>query len=69
MTTTKELKDFLDESLKLFKNRMKDGLCPCCGIKINPETDFKDQLSIKEYTISGMCQKCQDSVFESEEDM
>jgi len=25
--------------------------------------DFKDQLSIKEYSISGLCQKCQDDTF------
>lgn len=25
---------------------------------------FRDTLSVKEYTISGMCQKCQDSVFD-----
>ena len=26
-------------------------------------TDFKDDISQKEYTISGMCQACQDSMF------
>ena len=26
-------------------------------------SDFKDELSIKEYMLSGMCQKCQDHVF------
>jgi len=31
-----------------------------CGKEI---TGFKDQLSAKEYTISGLCQGCQDSVF------
>ena len=25
--------------------------------------DFRDDLSVKEYTISGMCQDCQDSIF------
>ena len=25
--------------------------------------DFRDDLSLKEYTISGMCQECQDSIF------
>jgi len=29
--------------------------------------NFRDALSRKEYTISGMCQKCQDSVFGVEE--
>lgn len=37
-----------------------------CG---GPATSFRDALSSKEYTISGLCQKCQDEVFrESEED-
>jgi hypothetical protein len=31
-----------------------------CGEPIGP---FRDQLSETEYTISGLCQTCQDSVF------
>ncbi len=31
-----------------------------CG---QPATNFKDQLSEKEYRISGLCQNCQDSIF------
>ena len=31
-----------------------------CG---NPVAEFRDKLSYKEYTISGLCQKCQDGVF------
>jgi hypothetical protein len=31
-----------------------------CG---GPATDFRDDLSRKEHTISGLCQKCQDEVF------
>ena len=26
-------------------------------------TDFKDALSRKEFSISGLCQKCQDKIF------
>ena len=26
-------------------------------------SDFKDECSIKEYNLSGMCQKCQDHIF------
>lgn len=37
--------------------------CPCCGTQINPATDFRDPLSLREYQISGLCQECQDSVF------
>lgn len=42
----------------------KDGKCPFCGKKVNPETEFKDQLSLKEFHISGLCQKCQDEFFQ-----
>jgi len=36
--------------------------CPFCKNPVNTE-DFKDALSKKEYGISGLCQKCQDSFF------
>ena len=36
------------------------NVCVSCG---KPATKFKDQLSKKEYTISGFCQKCQDATF------
>lgn len=31
-----------------------------CG---GPATEFKDDLSRREYSISGLCQACQDKVF------
>lgn len=31
-----------------------------CG---KPATEFRDELSRKEYRISGLCQACQDSIF------
>ena len=31
-----------------------------CGGEANT---FKDELSKREYSISGLCQKCQDSIF------
>lgn len=37
--------------------------CPVCNDLIHMD-DFKDPLSLKEYQISGMCQKCQDHIFE-----
>ena len=39
-----------------------DHACPTCGDPVDIEK-FKDELSKNEYRISGMCQKCQDSVF------
>ena len=51
------------EEMKRVENRQ----CPLCGEKINTD-DFKDELSLKEFTISGMCQKCQDKFFSKTED-
>jgi formylmethanofuran dehydrogenase subunit E len=43
------------------KRKLKEqGKCPLCA---EPITEFRDDLSRKEYGISGMCQKCQDRVF------
>ena len=41
---------------------IRNKMCPFCKIEIDM-TKFKDQLSLKEYVISGLCQKCQDNVF------
>ena len=43
---------------KFFDN----GSCPHCKKLICFE-DFKDKLSLKEFTISGLCQSCQDLTF------
>ena len=40
------------------------GLCPVCKKKVGP---FKDDLSYKEFKISGLCQGCQDYFFDQEE--
>ena len=39
-----------------------------CVICRKPATQFSDELSAKEYTTSGMCERCQDVVFNAEED-
>lgn len=47
----------------VFPELVKDideGRCPICH-KIPCE--FKDELSKKEYKISGLCQECQDAMF------
>lgn len=41
-------------------------VCPFCKAHVNPEM-FKDESSRGEYKISGLCQKCQDEVFGSDE--
>jgi hypothetical protein len=36
--------------------------CPECGVS-NPRGTIMDCNSLREFTISGMCQKCQDDFF------
>lgn len=41
---------------------VEKGICLFCHKEVDIKS-FKDELSIKEFTISGLCQKCQDSTF------
>ena len=36
-------------------------ICVMCG---GDAKEFRDTISEKEYTVSGMCQNCQDEMFE-----
>ncbi len=36
------------------------GYCPGCG---GEATEVRDELSLREFLISGLCQSCQDAVF------
>lgn len=40
----------------------KEGKCPFCEVIVDVNT-LKDELSKKEFRISGLCQKCQDDIF------
>ena len=42
--------------------RVEQGLCPFCGKPVFLG-EFRDVLSLEEFQISGLCQKCQDEVF------
>ena len=44
--------------------RVEAGVCATCAGEVGP---FRDDLSCKEYRISGMCQTCQDKVFGMED--
>lgn len=44
-------------------DRVMSGLCVTCDSKRLRGIDFRDDLSRKEYGISGMCQKCQDVAY------
>jgi len=46
-------------------DRILQNKCATCNQNIG---EFRDEISKKEYGISGMCQDCQDSIFQAHED-
>ena len=48
-----------------FRDRVANNRCPYCNKEI---TTFRNEKSEKEYSISGLCQECQDKVFGKGED-
>lgn len=50
---------------ELLGRQVLPGTCHICGDRVE---FFKDQLSLVEYGISGMCQECQDKTFNMTED-
>ena len=38
------------------------GKCPICEVPVEVRS-FKDNVSAREFAISGLCQKCQDDIF------
>ena len=68
MSKSKQMEQFLDDlSLAMFgisrSAAILGGICVMCE---GPAVDFKDDLSRKEYEISGTCQECQDQIFGSD---
>jgi hypothetical protein len=45
--------------------QIKKGNCPMCHEPVD-QSEFRDQASVKEFGISGMCQSCQDKIFGEE---
>jgi hypothetical protein len=54
------IKALLEEVFPGTAKAIDEKQCPICKA---PITGFKNSLSEKEYLISGMCQKCQDSIW------
>lgn len=52
----------MDTIKNMFKNK-ENGLCPFCKNKVN-QKEFIDDLSKKEFKISGLCMSCQSKTFE-----
>lgn len=44
------------------KKLIEENRCPICKKQIK-EDDFKTEISKREYSISGMCQDCQDDIW------
>jgi len=53
----------IEQLFPLETARRKIGQCPTCDCSSPEKKGFKDELSKKEFGISGMCQDCQDSTF------
>ena len=51
--------------IKEMVHLVDEGNCPICGTA--GPFKFKDELSRKEFMISGICQKCQDKYFKEVE--
>ena len=64
MQVNPAFESILEEISKSFKTprsvARSNKTCVICG---GAADKFKDALSAKEYTISGMCQTCQDRMF------
>jgi len=59
-----KMQEFIDNlSQKTFGNRITAGKCVSCNKDVNTDHDFKDMKSLQEYSISGLCQKCQDEMY------
>ena len=50
---------------------IRDNKCVSCGKSIHLASSitkaFRDDISLREYSISGLCQQCQDRVFEPDQ--
>lgn len=59
-----EVLDTISENLfgRKREDSIKKNICVMCG-NIVDENNFKDELSLKEFKISGVCQSCQDKIF------
>jgi len=47
-------------------NCITNDICVMCG---SVAKKFRDEISRKEFAISGLCQKCQDKIFDEQEEV
>jgi len=57
----KDIRDFQSELLgKDITQSIEEDVCVQCG---EPASLFRDEISAHEFSLSGLCQKCQDDFF------
>ena len=55
-------KDIVKKIFPVAVKNFEEKKCTSCAMPIDTE-DFRDDLSRREYKISGLCQSCQDDIF------
>lgn len=68
MKNIKRLLDKMTDSQPFFNRRSTAIHAELCVMCENPNVNFRDQLSEREYRISGFCQNCQDSFFNDKDE-
>jgi len=49
------------------KTSITNCTCVSCGVENITENSFREDVSLREFHISGLCQVCQDKIFGFEE--
>jgi hypothetical protein len=60
--------EFTERMRRKQRQAKATNLCPACGLCAD-RLPFKDEDSLAEYRISGLCQECQDFTFQLPEDV
>ena len=64
MTEPKKTEPFLEDLAQaIFGKSRKDEACVSCGTDKVGWENFRDDKSQREFKLSRLCQKCQDTVF------
>jgi hypothetical protein len=58
-TKSSKLSNFLEKTFAR-TTAITSNKCVCCESEVK---SFRDDISLREYKISGLCQKCQDEIF------
>ena len=61
------IQELIDAMFPEGAQRIQEEKCPFCGKSIDVEKEFRDDISKREFEISGLCQSCQDDVFKEPE--